>query len=329
MKQGSEVHKKLEDEIHDYQPVEVLTKEDNWGLKIWNVIQGLRTLRLTGITRELGVWGIVDGQGVAGVIDELSIECPDPLFQVPDQAQVNFGPTGQLTLTDYFIKRSQSSPRLTDKSTGTNDRPALIYITDTKTRTTPTLPNVSTLRPVKIQLSLYHELIMQLSSTDGVSSASIFAHHKLRPLTAFSPTFMQSMSTMELPMLPLNQFSTSKSMVSELDANFNLDLLWKLMLSEFRETFPTGALSPMLHVSFRAQSDGAMIGGRSFLFDEVEMKKYVADELEWWRGERSPRGVTIDETFKCRICEFADGCEWRKSKEKELNEQRALRRSKS
>jgi exonuclease V len=312
MKQGTVVHKKLEDEIHDYQPVEILTKEDNWGLKIWNVIQGLRTLRSYGITRELSVWGTINGEGVAGVIDELSMECPDPVFQSQAQANVNFGPTGGLTLKDYFSQKStQNQPKI-------SDIPATIYVIDTKTRTTPTLPKTSALRPVKIQLSLYHQLITQLSSSDGVSSSFIFARHKLRPLMAFSPTFMQSMSGIELPML--SSHNTSKSMMSELESNFNLDLLWKLMLSEFRNTFPSGALSPVLHVSFRAQSDGSLIGGRSFMFDETETNIHTLDELSWWRGERKPRGVNIDETFKCRICEFAATCEWRKDKEKELNE---------
>ena len=57
MKQGTKIHKALEDEVHRMEPVTILTKEDGWGLRIWNVIQGLRTLKETGCTRELEIWG--------------------------------------------------------------------------------------------------------------------------------------------------------------------------------------------------------------------------------------------------------------------------------
>jgi exonuclease V len=36
--------------------------------------------------------------------------------------------------------------------------------------------------------------------------------------------------------------------------------------------------------------------------------------------------VEVNEAFKCRICEFAEGCQWRKEKEKELTTGRDTRR---
>lgn len=78
MKQGTTIHKTLEDEVHTTVSVEVATKEDALALRIWNIIQGLCTLREFGMTRELEVWGLVDGELVNGVIDQLSYECPDP-----------------------------------------------------------------------------------------------------------------------------------------------------------------------------------------------------------------------------------------------------------
>ncbi|KFZ15598.1 hypothetical protein V501_02642, partial [Pseudogymnoascus sp. VKM F-4519 (FW-2642)] len=53
MKRGSEVHAALEEEVYTSVQIEIATKEDAWGLRVWNVIQGLRTLRETGMTREL------------------------------------------------------------------------------------------------------------------------------------------------------------------------------------------------------------------------------------------------------------------------------------
>ncbi|RMZ91163.1 hypothetical protein DV736_g1609, partial [Chaetothyriales sp. CBS 134916] len=78
MKQGTKVHQQLEDEVHVTVPIEVMTVEDSWALRICNVIQGLATLRETGRTRELEVWGTVGGEIANGVIDEVGYQCPDP-----------------------------------------------------------------------------------------------------------------------------------------------------------------------------------------------------------------------------------------------------------
>jgi len=77
MKQGSSVHKVLEEQVHKEVTIDVQTREDMFGLRIWNVIQGLRTLRATGMTREMEVWGVLNGEVVNGIIDEINTVCPD------------------------------------------------------------------------------------------------------------------------------------------------------------------------------------------------------------------------------------------------------------
>lgn len=62
MKQGSKIHKEKEREIQTEVPVDTVTKEDRLGLRMWNMIQGMRALRLQGITREFDVFGVVDDQ---------------------------------------------------------------------------------------------------------------------------------------------------------------------------------------------------------------------------------------------------------------------------
>ena len=96
-------------------PVTITIKEDSWGLRIWNVIQGLRTLRDTGRTRELEVWGILEGQVVNGVIDELSYDCPDPTYKEIDEQpesgtkrdSKNELPDNQMSITDYLHTTGQ------------------------------------------------------------------------------------------------------------------------------------------------------------------------------------------------------------------------------
>ena len=42
-----------------------------------------------------------------------------------------------------------------------------------------------------------------------------------------------------------------------------------------------------------------VIGRKSFSFDEAILHAYVQDVLQWWRGERPPRGVDFEHTRRC------------------------------
>ena len=76
MHTGSKIHEMLEHEVHTTVPIQAQTKEDRFGLRMWNAISGLRCLRETGLTRELEVWGILEGQVVNGVIPSVLLQSP-------------------------------------------------------------------------------------------------------------------------------------------------------------------------------------------------------------------------------------------------------------
>lgn len=42
-----------------------------------------------------------------------------------------------------------------------------------------------------------------------------------------------------------------------------------------------------------------VIGRKNFAFDEAAMQAYVHDVLQWWRGERPPRGVDLELSRRC------------------------------
>jgi exonuclease V len=42
-----------------------------------------------------------------------------------------------------------------------------------------------------------------------------------------------------------------------------------------------------------------IIGRKNFAFDEAVLHAYVQDVLQWWRGERPPRGVDFEHTRRC------------------------------
>lgn len=69
----------------------------------------------------------------------------------------------------------------------------------------------------------------------------------------------------------------------------------------------------------RSETPG-VIGRKSFAFDEAVLHAYVQDVLQWWRGERPPRGVDCEHTRRCSSCEYRDDCEWREMKAKEAQE---------
>lgn len=83
MTKGSAVHEKLEAEVHDLVPITCGTREEGWGMRVWNIILGLRTASENGLTRELPVFGDVRGRLVTGIIDEVLIK--DGVLKIRDQ----------------------------------------------------------------------------------------------------------------------------------------------------------------------------------------------------------------------------------------------------
>ncbi|KAL4815651.1 exonuclease V [Aspergillus spinulosporus] len=409
MKKGSTIHKTLEDEIYTTVPVEVTTKEDALALRIWNVIQGLRTLREFGITRELEIWGLVDGELVNGVIDQLCYECPDTeleasaaSYYAEAAASRAVLPEYQMSLTDYLLSPAQGGKRLADmsrhevepdaaedpvssQSTAELQQLPRIYLTDIKTRGSNSTPTVksSSFRPTLLQLQLYYHMLNRLILTDDVTIELLASRYELDPEKTFTDAFIcevgslndqffDALSSLEFDpdyiptpedaitrQIPQNTgnsvsrsqdakpqyLSASQDSTSVLIAHNNLTRLWKLMKDQLRLTFlpPTLAsasvapsipseiqpsmlesyptiLSPLLTARYISSAPTAdlhprILGSRSFLFDPTSLEAYVSDQMAWWRGQRTPRGVEVMEAWKCRICEFQDECEWRQERE--------------
>ena len=333
MKQGTSVHKKLEDQVHVTVKVDVPTAEDAWALRIWNVIQGLRTLRETGMTRELEVWGILDGQVVNGCIDELSYTCPDRELQATafsgkaEKSSLSAVAADQLTIQDFF-KQNKGAPRsqADDQMAATSPRESSkVYITDVKTRSIPSLPRGASFRPTMMQLMLYHRLLSSLAESK-VDPSIIFNRYRLQPDKTFSDGFITSVSELyydapsepsdaegEEP--PQSSNTSTDTLQTMLDHN-NLNSLWILLGEELRHTFPKGASSigPVLQAEYRTPTDGDVLGRKTILYDEGQLSKYVESELRWWKGERPAEGVCEAEAYKCSSCEFAEECTWRKEK---------------
>ena len=334
MRQGSALHKVLEDQVHITVAVDVTSKEDRWGLRLWNMIQGLKTLRETGMTREFEIWGVVDGLVVNGVIDELSYICPKPELEnsgdtpntaknmpAPDQRTITefLGPsTLESNGTDVFGKPPSSSP----------ERPPKIYITDVKTRGTRSVPRAKgpSFRPTLMQLMLYHRILSDFA-TNKVIADVIFDRFGLKADASFSDRFVAQIGNLNqddasaLDNPPTTQEdsappSSSQDSMTVLLAHNSLRKLWTLTMQEFARTFAAGtqSIGNVLKAEYRTPTDGEILGNRTFLYDDKVLEEYLTSELKWWRGERPAVGVCVEEAYKCRACDFFDECSWRKNK---------------
>ncbi|PTB66779.1 hypothetical protein BBK36DRAFT_1117806 [Trichoderma citrinoviride] len=335
MQQGSKVHKKLEDEVHTTVKIEILNKEDGFGLRLWNLVQGLRTLRDTGMTRELEVWGMVDGNLVNGVIDHLSYDNPNPEFEEELSSRANEPNPNQSFISDYF------PPPRSGKPSGSNRQ---IFLTDVKTRGTLSPISPAVIRPAKIQLLLYHRLLSDMAA-GKLDYFRVFRRYGLDADERFSDTFMSQIGELhdeiffDTPTSSAEEYAdqpnnASKERAPPNDNTTTIDSspgvpdllkygslreLLTLVGNEIRLTFPRGAesLGPILRVQYVFREDSRELNVHDFPVSEQALDAYLAGDLGWWKGERRPRGVRLEEAFKCSSCEFAASCRWRRDQDEE------------
>ncbi|KAJ9137451.1 Exonuclease V [Pleurostoma richardsiae] len=353
MKEGTKVHKKLEDQVHTTVEVNVSSKEDLFGLRIWNVIQGLRTLRDTGLTREIEVWGIINGNVVNGLIDGLTYRNPDPDFEEEYMSSQDSQRSGkQKKIDDFLPKQPVTGAR--------NGSTRKIYLVDVKTRGSKTLPSGAAVRPTKVQLFLYHRFLSDMACGE-LDYHFVFRRYGLDVDKPFSDQFIaqigslhheifiDAMSTVSSsPSSRSSRSSSSRAMsgMRDLIRYRSLSELIKLLISELRLTFPNGedSIGPLVTAEYRsrppptppsrdkkeededgegrgdkesADEGGAVVGQNVFPVDDNSLNQFLAENMQWWNGKRKAHGVDIEEAFKCRTCEFAELCTWRKEMDEE------------
>ncbi|KAH8204900.1 hypothetical protein TruAng_000939 [Truncatella angustata] len=331
MKGGTKVHQTLEDQIHTTIQVNISLKEEAFALRLWNFIQGLRTLRDTGLTRELEVWGLVEGQVINGVIDELSYTSPNLGFE----EELSQGQSPQGSASDYAEKQAA----LTEYFDPHRRR---VYLSDVKTRGSTRLPTGAALRPSRVQLFMYHRLLSEMAAGQ-LDLLKIVDRYGLQPQVRFSDAFMAQIGSLHDEVFdevepgedaisapskqtgsgypePSPKLDDGTSPPPDLIKYRSIQQIIPLVESELRETFPQGAdtLGDVVAVVYRHRDDGRIIGNQTFPTDPEALSKYLKLDLAWWTGKRSPDGVPIEEAYKCGICEFAESCEWRTEKSNEI-----------
>lgn len=321
MKEGSKLHQKLEDEVHTTVQVEIATKEDAFGLKVWNIIQGLRTLRDTGLTRELEVWGLVDGNVVNGLIDFLSYQNPSPELEEEwlssQGSQSGAEDKSQHKITNFFPsdRPEQSQAKAIRK----------VYLTDVKTRGSKSMPKGAALRPTKVQLYLYHRFLADMAA-DKTNFLQVFRRYGLDVDAPFSDAFLAQIGELHDDLFHDSSSVLSSTTAPSQDSDMHdllkyrsLQELVPLLREELSLTFPAGgdSLGSVVAVEYRLRGEeGERIGTNIVAVDQEILDQYLDAYMQWWRGERAAAGVEIEEAYKCSYCEFAEICSWREEMDK-------------
>ncbi|KAJ8518764.1 hypothetical protein ONZ45_g4210 [Pleurotus djamor] len=205
---GKAVHKALEREVKpDMVVVTPTTDEERWALRLINMMDGFESLRLFGIAREVPVFGIIQDQIIIGVIDEL-LRKPAPAMEratSPSKRPSEYGQRSprkkqrtpklepapqQLSLITNFYASAKPQPNPLPHEPS----PHLLYILDTKTRNTDSLPPHEDTLSSRLQLMLYHRLLSGIlpSSSLGVFDFNaLWTKLRLNPTKSFSARFMR------------------------------------------------------------------------------------------------------------------------------------------
>ena len=86
------------------------------------------------------------------------------------------------------------------------------------------------------------------------------------------------------------------------------------------------ALAPDLNVKtliieYSGQEKDAVFAKMQVEYNEDWLLKNVLKCQEYWLGQRFAQGVDIEDAWKCSLCTFADNCDWRQAKVRELMQQ--------
>ncbi|XP_051891548.1 exonuclease V isoform X2 [Pristis pectinata] len=167
-----------------------------------------------------------------------------------------------------------------------------------KTRGQPTLPRAAQRKSYHLQVSVY-KLLFEAMIKGQLNKDTIIHHLHLQTERSFGSEVIAYAQKIGLS---VNTFGGL------------LDLIFlNLMYTEI----PT---VDILKIEYCYQADASVIGTEVVCFEEEWVKKELKYYCSFWKGQREAKGVDIEEAWKCRTCDFADICQWRKKKAEEAAE---------
>ena len=176
-----------------------------------------------------------------------------------------------------------------------------LFITDYKTRKTPTLPQSAQNRGHDFQLMMYKLLLDGLTraTTDIFVLSESLGLDLSRSLTVYVMDYIE-----DIGLIHLINYSASGSLKFGEVASTLCSLIAGLDLP------PVSKLT----VQYEYQADRTVIGTRVVDFNRDWTKVALEKEEKFWTGENLPSGPDIEDLWKCKSCQFRDVCVWTKQK---------------
>ncbi|KAF7302408.1 hypothetical protein HMN09_00874600 [Mycena chlorophos] len=322
-KRGQFIHKELERELKPAEVQVVITsEEERWGLRILNFLSSLFSLAVENCTREIPVFGLVNGIAVVGIIDELQIE------------------SNTIHVIDTKTRRSHSLPSEDDTE-------------PTKVQLMLYHRLISVLLNPHIQFD-YPAFWNQLG-LDGTKTFSAVFVDQMRDVlgnTDVVPSCLQDLAALldlrvaEMRLPPLNPdltvvYRSQNKYPAPLRRDQTVPALSVQQPQETEEQELARAIVMSLTSEaeaaqiavFQAQlqqallecrrdpepeatpaAAAAIIGTKHFPMDDPALDAYLQRSMDWWLGRRKAQGVEERQTRRCLSCEYSNDCEWREQK---------------
>lgn len=169
-----------------------------------------------------------------------------------------------------------------------------IDLVELKTRKTSKEPGTAVRESHYLQVMMYKHLLDTLI-LGGLSKSDMETHMGLNMHTTISSSVLQFMSHEE------------KAMNS-------LDSIVSCVLSTVQAlTMPTN-----LFIEYYSQEKDETISLQAVSYNESWLMQKMEQLMPFWLGQRPAEGVReIEDAWKCRICPYADICDWRSAREHE------------
>ncbi|OCF32845.1 hypothetical protein I316_05481 [Kwoniella heveanensis BCC8398] len=214
LRRGEKIHKRLEREIHPEEvKVQTSTRQDVWGLRFLNMLSAVEALLTLGKCREMPIVGFLNDIMIMGIIDEIIREPIDP-----DPAPTTRSRSTQTSLTSFFSPTKARHQNGNSEGVESRKKTHRLYISDSKTRASDTIPRDEDAVTGKLQVMMYKEMLDTIllcsapaatrdtghaSSSSGLSKGSsplpsrndfswerMFTHLSLDPEVVFSEVFV-------------------------------------------------------------------------------------------------------------------------------------------
>jgi len=286
---GQQIHQERESELGDQIVIETETKEDRVALQFAQLLECLRAFIFadTGqvLRREIPILGFLP---LKSAVDS------QPSFSTPGEILAN----GIIDELRYDVEEGK------------------LTLVELKTRWSPRLPCESQKVGHRLQVMLYQSFYNDL--VEGrLSKSKLALHRKLNLARELSASVVEALWwTVGDEVFPVGTINAPFNDATSKYSTDGTASLPKVTLGQVTEALlQTAKAAPRIHhleIEYLFQKSKEVLGKENVQFDGDWLVKHSIGAAEFWLGSRpEPKGVDIEDAWKCGMCEFAQDCQWR------------------